>query len=200
MVSNLLLVPALSLRSFCHVKYASLSSDFVSSGLDELFDVIFSTPIDQLFAQILLYGSSTSFFVEYVAQVSGFFTHLDLSSIHNGEQATFLSAAFYFLFHTTTPALLNWASDVLDGHEKELSWEFDFAFFYSSMISVLAIGIMFAVTVPLILPFIAGFLVLRYYTDKWQVSPVCSQTSSPAPPHPWLCSPPTPLPLLLLLL
>jgi len=131
MVSNLLLVPALSL-----------------SGLDELFDVIFSTPIDQLFAQILLYGSSTSFFVEYVAQ------------------ATFLSAAFYFLFHTTTPALLNWASD---GHEKELSWEFDFAFFYSSMISVLAIGIMFAVTVPLILPFIAGFLVLRYYTDKWQL-------------------------------
>uniref|UniRef100_A0A7S4JBQ9 CSC1/OSCA1-like 7TM region domain-containing protein n=1 Tax=Guillardia theta TaxID=55529 RepID=A0A7S4JBQ9_GUITH len=131
MVSNLLLVPALSL-----------------SGLDELFNVIFSTPVDQLFAQILLYGSSTSFFVEYVAQ------------------AAFLSASFYFLFHTTTPALINWASD---GHEQELSWEFDFAFFYSSMISVLAIGIMFAVTVPLILPFIAGFLVLRYYTDKWQL-------------------------------
>ena len=37
------------------------------------------------------------------------------------------------------------------------------------MLAVLAIGLMFATTVPIVVPFVAAVLVLRYYTDKWQL-------------------------------
>lgn len=131
MVVNLLIIPGLSL-----------------SGLDEFLAATANVPIDRLLAQILFYGSSVSFFVDYVAQ------------------AGLLTAAFYFIYHTTTPLLVDWASS---GKEKNLTFEFDFAYFYSSMIAVLAIGLMFATTVPIVVPFVAAVLVLRYYTDKWQL-------------------------------
>lgn len=83
-----------------------------------------------------------------------------------GAQAGLLTAAFYFVYHTTTPLLVDWASG---GNEKSLTFEFDFAYFYSSVLAVLAIGLMFATTVPIVVPFVAAVLVLRYYTDKWQL-------------------------------
>ena len=58
-------------------------------------------------------------------------------------QAGLLTAAFYFVYHTTSPLLVDWASD---GKEKQLAFEFDFAYFYSSMLAVVAIGLMFAST------------------------------------------------------
>jgi len=131
MVTNLLIIPGLSL-----------------SGLDEFLSAASSVPIDRLLSQILFYGSSGSFFVDYVAQ------------------AGLLTAAFYFIYHTTSPLLVDWASGV---HEKNLTFEFDFAYFYSSMLAVLAIGLMFASTVPIVVPFVAAVCVLRYYTDKWQL-------------------------------
>jgi len=131
MVTNLLIIPGLSL-----------------SGLDEFLSAASSVPIDRLLSQILFYGSSGSFFVDYVAQ------------------AGLLTAAFYFIYHTTSPLLVDWASG---GHEKNLTFEFDFAYFYSSMLAVLAIGLMFASTVPIVVPFVAAVCVLRYYTDKWQL-------------------------------
>lgn len=131
MVTNLLIIPGLSL-----------------SGLDEFLAISANVPIDRLLSQILFYGSSNSFFVDYVAQ------------------AGLLTAAFYFVYHTTSPLLVDWASD---GKEKQLAFEFDFAYFYSSMLAVVAIGLMFASTVPIVVPFAAAVMVLRYYTDKWQL-------------------------------
>ena len=42
-------------------------------------------------------------------------------------QAGLLTAAFYFIYHTTSPLLVDWASS---GNEKNLTYEFDFAYFY----------------------------------------------------------------------
>jgi len=117
------------------------------SGIDEFMEVSRQVPLDRMLAQIVLYGSNRPFFVDYIAQ------------------AGLLASAFYFVFHTTTPMINDWA-----GHDSsELVWEFDFAYFYSSFLSVLAIGLMFAVTVPLVLPCVLLFLIMRYYTDKWQL-------------------------------
>jgi len=144
MIVNLLFIPALSL-----------------SSLDELLYISKVVPIDQLLAQVVLYGSAEVFFINYAAQ------------------AAFLSCAFYFVFHTTSPTLINWAS----GEKGEkLSWEFDFAYFYSSLLGVVAIALMFVVTVPLLLPFVAVFLLTRYYTDKWQLVTAHSRSRpDPAP-------------------
>ena len=131
MVTNLLVIPGLSL-----------------SGFDQFLAATTALPLDRLLAQILFFGSSGSFFVDYVAQ------------------AGLLTAAFYFLYHTTSPLLVDWASG---GNEKRLIYEFDFAYFYSSILAVIAIGLMFASTVPIVVPFVAAVCVLRYYTDKWQL-------------------------------
>jgi len=130
-VCNLLVIPGLSL-----------------SGLDEMLAISANVTFDHLLSQILFYGSSNSFFVDYVAQ------------------AGLLTAAFYFIYHTTSPLLVDWASA---GKEKRLAFEFDFAYFYSSLLAVVAIGLMFASTVPIVVPFAAAVMVLRYYTDKWQL-------------------------------
>eukprot|EP00961_Rhodomonas_salina_P067181 902070-Rhodomonas_salina.6 len=46
-------------------------------------------------------------------------------------------SAFYFVFHTTTPMVSDWMKK---GASRNLTWEFDFAYFYSSLLSILAIG------------------------------------------------------------
>ena len=75
--------------------------------------------------------------------------------------------------------LVDWASG---GNEKDLTYEFDFAYFYSSLLAVVAIGLMFSSTVPIVIPFVAAVCVLRYYTDKWQLLTVHSTLRvDPAP-------------------
>ena len=56
-------------------------------------------------------------------------------------QAGLLTAAFYFIYHTTSPLLVDWASG---GQEKSLTFEFDFSYFYSSMLAVLAMGLLYS--------------------------------------------------------
>lgn len=75
MLVNLLFIPALSL-----------------SSLDEFLYISKVIPIDQVLAQVVLYGSAGVFFINYTAQ------------------AALLGCSFYFVFHTTSPTLVNWAS------------------------------------------------------------------------------------------
>jgi len=131
MLFNVLIIPALSL-----------------SGLDEFFQLTRELSFDQVLAVMMLYGSSTAFFIDYVFQ------------------AALLGSAFYFVFHTTSPLIVHWASE---GKEQELVWELDFAYFYSSAIVAAAIGIVFIVVLPLSTPFVALLFAARYYTDKWQL-------------------------------
>jgi len=132
MVVNLLFIPALSLGS-----------------LEAFVEVTQYVPIDQVLAQVVLYGSAGVFFIDYAAQ------------------AATLATAFYFVFHATSPKIHSWAH----GSDKHipLSWEFDFSYFYSSLLSVVSIALMFSVTVPILLVVVAVFLFIRYYLDKWQL-------------------------------
>eukprot|EP00292_Cryptomonas_paramecium_P004004 CAMPEP_0113726952 /NCGR_PEP_ID=MMETSP0038_2-20120614/40773_1 /TAXON_ID=2898 /ORGANISM="Cryptomonas paramecium" /LENGTH=743 /DNA_ID=CAMNT_0000657727 /DNA_START=137 /DNA_END=2368 /DNA_ORIENTATION=- /assembly_acc=CAM_ASM_000170 len=131
MLFNVLVIPALSL-----------------SGMDEFFQLTRAMSFDQVLAIMLLFGSSSSFFIDYIMQMA------------------LLGSAFYFIFHTTTPLIVHWASD---GKEEELVWELDFAYFFSSAIAAAGIGLFFILVLPLSTPFVAGLFAMRYYTDKWQL-------------------------------
>lgn len=131
MLFNVLVIPALSL-----------------SGMDEFFQLTRALSFDQVLAIMLLFGSSSSFFIDYIMQMA------------------LLGSAFYFIFHTTTPLIVHWASD---GKEENLVWELDFAYFFSSAIAAAGIGLFFILVLPLSTPFVAGLFAMRYYTDKWQL-------------------------------
>jgi len=60
--------------------------------------------------QVVIYGSSTSFFVDYIAQ------------------SALLGSAYFFVYHTTTPPSILKRKDS-DGKEHA-AWEFDFPSFY----------------------------------------------------------------------
>lgn len=124
MIVNLLFIPALSLGS-----------------LEAFVEVTQYIPIDQVLAQVVLYGSAGVFFIDYAAQ------------------AALLATAFYFVFHTTSPKIHNWAHG--GRAAVPLTWEFDFAYFYSSLLSIVAIALMFSVTVPVLLIMVAVFLYVR---------------------------------------
>jgi len=86
-----------------------------------------------------------TFFVDYVAQ------------------AGLLTAAFYFIYHTTSPLLVDWASG---GQEKSLTFEFDFSYFYSSMLAVLAMGLLYSLYYLL--------YSLSYLLTRFTSSSICS--------------------------
>ena len=100
-------------------------------------------------------------------------------------QAALLGSAFYFLFHTSTPLIVHWATE---GKTSDLVWEMDFAYFYSSAIVGAAIGIFFMVALPLSLPFVALLFTARYYTDKWQL--LTAHSNLRPDPAPGSCSSP----------
>uniref|UniRef100_A0A6U4V9T7 CSC1/OSCA1-like 7TM region domain-containing protein n=1 Tax=Hemiselmis andersenii TaxID=464988 RepID=A0A6U4V9T7_HEMAN len=130
-------------------------------SLEELLEITGWVPLDKILASVVLYGSAGAFFIDYTAQCA------------------LLATAFYFMYHTNAPRIHDWASG---GTGDKLHWNFDFSYFYSSILSVLAIGLMFSVTVPLLMPFVALCVFTRYYTDKWQlITAHSSKNPDPSP-------------------